>query len=107
MKVVGGVPPRRIVMFNWVTADGYFAEGIPSFDTVLSPTTPPQHLTPTVLDSDPGSRSLLIPPTFYERVTRRRGCDFTRGRRPRAGWGSAWTWAGPSTSCIRWPGSYN
>ena len=48
-------PRRRIVMFNWVTADGYFAgpdgnlewvvpdeeqaqaavEGIPGFDTVL------------------------------------------------------------------------
>src|SRR5437762_3376688 len=28
-----------------------------------------------------------------------------RGRRPRAGWGSPWTWAGRSTSCIPWRAS--
>src|SRR5207247_5243675 len=36
--------------------------------------------------------------------TRRRGSAFTRGRRSLAGWESAWTWAGLSTSCIRWRG---
>jgi hypothetical protein len=33
----------------------------------------------------------------------RRGSVSTRGRRARAGWGSAWMWAGRSGSCIPWP----
>src|SRR5436190_22244307 len=37
-----------------------------------------------------------------ERGTMRRGLSCTRGLRPRVGWGSAWTWAGRSTSCIPW-----
>jgi hypothetical protein len=31
------------------------------------------------------------------------GFTRTRGRRPRAGRGSGWMWAGRSTSCILWP----
>ena len=44
-----------------------------------------------------------IRPRPSGRGTTRRGFASTRGRRARAGWGSAWTWAGRSTSCIPWP----
>ena len=42
--------------------------------------------------------AILSPPSAL--VTMRRGWSCTRGPRCRVGWGSAWTWAGRSTSCI-------
>src|SRR5438309_6472 len=43
-----------------------------------------------------------IPSLSCERGTTRRDSASTRGLRLRGGWGSAWTWAGRSTSCIPW-----
>src|SRR5207249_4254724 len=49
------------------------------------------------------SRDPLIRFRPSGRGTTRRASDCTRGRRARAGWGSAWISAGRSTSCIPWP----
>src|SRR5712691_10986979 len=45
-----------------------------------------------------------IPSRLFGRGTTRRGSASTRERRALVGWASAWTWAGPSMSCIPWRG---
>jgi len=45
-----------------------------------------------------GARTRTIPPDS----TMPRGLSWTRGPPRRGGWGSAWTWAGRSTSCTPW-----
>ncbi len=56
---------------------------------------------PALADPDQPGQSVLEGPSAP--TTTRRGFASTRGRRARAGWGSAWTWSGRSTSCIPWP----
>jgi len=53
--------------------------------------------------SRPRPRCPPIRSRAFARSTTRRGCACTRKRRARGGWGSAWIWAGRSTSCILWP----
>src|SRR5947208_5697499 len=47
-------------------------------------------------------RCSAIPSRSYEDSTMPRDLSCTRGPPRRVGWGSAWTWAGRSTSCTPW-----